>query len=53
MTIREKALENIVLNECFKIRSMYIEKCKEKLDELRFLFNCCKRTAKSSELKGG
>ena len=55
MTIREKALENIVLNECFKIRSMYAELCKKKLDEMHDIIKSCpsqdnvKRYAEISE----
>ena len=41
MTIKEKALENIVLDECLKIRSMYVELCKKKLDELHDTIKSC------------
>ena len=34
MTIREKALDNLVMHECYNIRSAHIEQYRKKLDRL-------------------
>jgi hypothetical protein len=55
MTIREKALDNLVMHECCKIRSEHVKQYVEKLDRLNNIIkshpseDCIKQYAKISE----
>jgi hypothetical protein len=55
MTIREKALDNLAMHECYKIRSEHVKQYVEKLDRLNDIIksdpseDCIKQYAEISQ----